>query len=129
MTPPRHHDPALDRLFAGYWDGTLTPAEWDVLNARLEGDSEARHWFREVCVHAAVAGEATAQDPPADAPPARPEPQKGRRRLTRRAALGFGAGLAAGVVGGGLVARWWAQPTPSPPDAGQGVRVAWTRGR
>ncbi len=119
-------EPALDRLIARYWDGTLTPAELGALNTRLESDPDARQWFREVCVHAAVAGEVAA--PAGRHPPAVSPPATGRGRISRRVAIGFGMGAAAGL-GAGLVAhRLW---TPGGPQASSpgGAKVTWTRGQ
>lgn len=129
MTPS---DPALDRLIARYWDGTLTPSEWATLNTRLEGDAHARRWFRDVCAQAAVAGEAPASVPveesvPVGAAAGPPEPARSRR-LSRRAALGFGLGAAAGLAVGGVVARSWVVTAQPPPPERVWARLTWTRG-
>lgn len=118
-------DPAFDRLLARYWDGSLTPAEWAHLNARLESDPDARRWFREVCIQAVAAGEV---GQPADAPaPAATAPPAGKFRVSRRAALGFGVGGAAGLVVGTLFSRWL--PAPAPTEQAGGVTLTWTRGQ
>ncbi len=117
-------DAALDRLLARYWDGTLSPAEWDALNARLESDPDARRWFRELCVHAVVANEAGV---PAEAAPTSPAPTP-RARVSRRVALGFGLGTAAGL-GAGLIANsLWNQVAP-PAVPLVGAKVTWVRGQ
>jgi ferric-dicitrate binding protein FerR (iron transport regulator) len=113
-------DPAFDRLLARYWDGTLTPAEWAELNARLEADPHARRWFREVCFQAVAANEA---GPPADAP-SRPAE---RGKVSRRAAIGLGLGAAG--VGAALAAHsLWNRSAP-PVAAVLGAKVTWTRGQ
>lgn len=122
MTP---RDPALDRLIARYWDGTLTGDESVALNARLESDPAARRWFREVCVQAVVAGEAhVPAEPVVDASPT-PAPllPPARRPMSRRVALGFGLGSVAGLAAGaGIVHTMMSASTA-------GVRVIWTRGQ
>lgn len=122
-------DPALDRLIALYWDGTLTSDELAVLNARLESDPEARQWFREYCVQAVVAGEVAA---PAETShtPATPatSPKGGKGRFSRRAALGFGLGTAAGIGAGAIFHALWNQASPLAPQS-TGVRLTWTRGQ
>jgi ferric-dicitrate binding protein FerR (iron transport regulator) len=118
LTP---RDSALDRLLARYWDDTLTPPEWDVLNARLETDAAARRWFREVCVQAVAAGEAAA--PVVANHAAIPSEPPARRRISRRLALGFGLGSVAGLTAGAVLTRKWL----TSPMAG--ARVVWTRGQ
>jgi ferric-dicitrate binding protein FerR (iron transport regulator) len=118
MTP---RDPALDRLFARYWDDTLTADEWVELNARLEADADARQWFREVCVQAVAAAEAAV--PTAASEQAHPPVPPAPRRITRRLALGFGLGSVAGLGAGAVLTRTWL----SAPVAG--ARVIWTRGQ
>jgi ferric-dicitrate binding protein FerR (iron transport regulator) len=114
-------DPALDRLLARYWDGTLSPAEADVLNARLESEPSARAWFREVCVQAVVACEAgvSANTCPAAAAPA---------GVSRRTAIGFGLGAAAGL-GAGVLATALLTHKTSTTVALLGAKVTWTRGQ
>jgi hypothetical protein len=123
-------------MFARYWDDALTPAEWDALNARLDADPVARQWFREVSAHAVAAGEVPTSSaaPPAPMrevqsadPPPTTESRRSRR-LSRRAALGFGLGTAAGLTAGGLIARSWVtEPSPAPGER-TWARLTWTRG-
>lgn len=122
-------DPALDRLIARYWDSTLTPAELVALNARLESDPDARRWFREVCFQAVVAGQPVSPAlPPAAVGTPVPADEGGRRRISRRAAIGFGlgtvAGLGAGLIGHGLLTPPVPTVAPKP-----GAKVTWTRGQ
>lgn len=125
-------DPSLDRLFARYWDDSLSTAEFETLNARLEADPIARRWFREMCTHSVAAGEVPLPaDLTAVSPtelPSLPEPEPSPRRLSRRAAIGFGLGTAAGVTLGGVLARtWMSTPTALTPER-TWARLTWTRG-
>lgn len=109
-------DPRFDRLLARYWDGTLTAAEFDELNARLETDPAARHWFRTWCFQAGVTNEwAAVRRPPEPA-----APRMSRRRLL----AGFGAGAAVGLTGGLLAAY---SLTRSPRRGG--AKLVWARGQ
>ncbi|MCU0706547.1 MAG: FecR family protein [Fimbriiglobus sp.] len=120
MTP---QNDAFDRLLARYWDGNLSPAEWETLNHRLESDPEARRWFREVCLHAVAASDAVVPAEAADATASGPAAPT-VRKISRRAALGVGvaAGLATGVL---LTRQFGELLDPSP----VGLLVTWTRGR
>jgi len=128
MTP---RDSALDRLFARYWDGTLSRDEQASLDARLESDPESRQWFREYCLQAVVAGEvgvpaetAAATSPDAAAPTG----GRGRDRISRRTLLGFGLGTAAGIGAGAILHALWNQQSPLALQP-TGARITWTRGQ
>jgi ferric-dicitrate binding protein FerR (iron transport regulator) len=128
-TPP---DLRLAELFVRYWDDALTAAETAELEERLATDPAAREWFQVFTLQAVAAADLRAAEPElarpaANSVPATPASARSPRRLSRRRALGYMGGLAAGVAAA-VLGRWvWLEPARQNP-LNQSVRLGSVRG-